>query len=680
MRSKKVLKYGFLIASFAIAGAVAACSAGDGGNSNNGKEKIVFTWSEVAQSETTEAGSDYIFALPEVTANGEAAEISVTVKKDGKSVPNDGEKFYVEETGEYTIVYTAEHAGASEEKSVALKSQDTTAPKAVFTLPSAIKYDIPVNFGDKIRVKDNLANNLDESSVSYKLYDTTGGGERLLTEEFDEAQKQFVIENPEIKSVRLTVFASDKSGNAGSTSLDITMLPLLDYGAFDFSGFEAGALADKPISGLSFSGFSESDLKEIAFDESENKNILKLQIAESAVKDTRWATVRFTKDLLGDFTAFDYVTLRMRVTYDSTGGFVGFGGSYGYQSQYKYALPASGAWATYRFDSANTLAALGKTDIPLTFAMYSDKTKSGNYTIEIAEIKGAYKEISIDENGIDLTQKFGLAQNEFSATFTDIDGNGSTVADVTNFNSNVAGTLAVTVNKAGYAQSQFETKISIVSHYGNLLNLSAYKVGSAYSDTATVVDYNGKKALQVVNSGAESSTVRVNIVSDAVLDLKKFDYIRVKVAMKYENASANVNLTLVDSKGSQYAWKNVGGGNNKFIESTVDVATANMTMTSNSLGVTFKKWIAALQTSIITDLYCGYNDITTDSETTLDLTKKLGLAASDFTATFTPENGEEQAVEKVDAVDISAAGTLKITVKKSGYAATVLTIGVKAAS
>ena len=452
------------------------------------------------------------------------------------------------------------------------------------------------------------------------------------------------------------------------------------YGLYDFTSYDTGALADNTISGLSFSGFSESDLKEIAFDESENKNILKLHFAESAVKDARWATVRFTKDLLGDFTAFDYVTLRMRVTYDSTGGFVGFGGSYGYESQYKYALPASGAWATYRFDSANTLAALGKTDIPLTFAMYSDKTKSGNYTFEIAEIKGAYKDISIDENGIDLTQKFGLAQNEFSATFTDIDGNESAVADVTNFNSNVAGTLSVTVNKAGYAQSQFETKISIVSHYGNLLNLSAYKVGSAYSDTVTVVDYNGKKALQVVNSGAESSTVRVNIVNDAVLDLKKFDYIRVKVAMKYENASANVNLTLVDSKGSQYAWKDVGGGNNKFIESTVDVATANMTITSNSLGVTFKKWKAALQTSIITDLYCGYNDITTDSETTLDLTAKLGLAASDFTATFTPENGEEQAVANVAAVDISAAGTLKITVKKSGYAATVLTIGVKATS
>lgn len=449
------------------------------------------------------------------------------------------------------------------------------------------------------------------------------------------------------------------------------------YGLYDFTSYDTGALANNTISELTFTGTSS---QEIVYDESEGKNILRVVRKSVATSETEWLFVYFTNNLIGDFSKFDYIIIRMRATWDSTGGFVGLGGSYDYTSEYGYSLPSNGTWKDVKFEQSKTIEALAKDSIPLTFALYSDKTKIGNYTFEIAEIKGAYKEISIDENGMDLTQKFGLAQNEFSATFTDINGNESVVADVTNFNSNVAGTLAVTVNKAGYAQSQFETKISIVSHYGNLLNLSAYKVGSAYSDTATVVDYNGKKALQVVNSGANSSTVRVNIVNDAVLDLKKFDYIRVKVAMKYENASANVNLKLVDSKGNQYAWQNVGGGNNKFIESTVDVATANMTMTSNSLGVTFTKWNAALQTSIITDLYCGYNDITTDSETPLDLTKKLGLAASDFTATFTPENGEEQAVENVAAVNISAAGTLKITVKKSGYAATVLTIGVKAAS
>lgn len=547
MRSKKVLKYGLLIASFAAAGAVAACSAGDGGNSdngNNGNEKIVFAWSDIAQSETTEAGSDYIFALPEVTANGEAAEISVTVKKDGKSVPNDGEKFYVEETGEYTIVYTAEYAGASEEKSVALKSQDTTAPKAVFTLPSAIKYDIPVNFGDKIRVKDNLANNLDESSVSYKLYDTTGGGERLLTAEFDEAQKQFVIENPEIKSVRLTVLASDKSGNAGSTSLDITMLPLLDYGAFDFSGFEAGALADKPISGLSFSGFSESDLKEIAFDESENKNILKLHIAESPVKDTRWATVRFTKDLLGDFTAFDYVTLRMRVTYDSTGGFVGFGGSYGYESQYKYALPASGAWATYRFDSENTLAALRKTDIPLTFAMYSDKTKSGNYTIEISEVRGGYDSFTADSEGVDLTEKFGLAATEIkTAEFTNKGGvsRALTEEEKTNFKTSVSGKLKITVKKAGYKVSVFETGVSVLKQKG-VFDFSDYDAGALENNTIKGLEFYSTASQEITYSEEEQKNVLkftvnfttngwsfVNFDKALLGEMGEFDYITMRV-------------------------------------------------------------------------------------------------------------------------------------------------------
>ena len=438
---------------------------------------------------------------------------------------------------------------------------------------------------------------------------------------------------------------------------------------------------------IDFSNYNElvqTDSVRLTFENTENSGGGVIDIngekAVSVVAKTQTPAAFVTGEKIKTFAKFDYITAKVKYAVPS--------GSYvqvfmrGRYSDAPYTAATTSASDGWTFATIQTNLAQMK-DLStngMVLWLYSPSGGLVGTDYIISEIRGGYNGITIEENSVDLTQKFGLAQNEFSATFTDINGNESAVADVTNFNSNVAGTLAVTVNKSGYAQSQFETKISIVSHYGNLLNLSAYKVGSAYSDTATVVDYNGKKALQVVNSGANSSTVRVNIVNDAVLDLKKFDYIRVKVAMKYENASANVNLKLVDSKGSQYAWKNVGGGNNKFIESTVDVATANMTMTSNSLGVTFTKWNAALQTSIITDLYCGYNDITTDSETPLDLTEKLGLAASDFTATFTPENGEEQAVANVVAVDISAAGTLKITVKKSGYAATVLTIGVKAAS
>ena len=41
--------------------------------------------------------------------------------------------------------------------------------------------------------------------------------------------------------------------------------------------------------------------------------------------------------------------------------------------------------------------------------MYSDKTKSGNYTIEISEVCGGYDSFMADSEGVDLTEKFGLA-------------------------------------------------------------------------------------------------------------------------------------------------------------------------------------------------------------------------------------------------------------------------------
>ncbi len=600
MRSKKVLKYGFLIASFAAAGAVAACSAGDGGNSNNGKEKIVFTWSEVAQSETTEAGSDYIFALPEVTANGEAAEISVTVKKDGKSVPNDGEKFYVEETGEYTIVYTAEYAGANEEKSVALKSQDTTAPKAVFTLPSAIKYDIPVNFGDKIRVKDNLANNLDESSVSYKLYDTTGGGERLLTAEFDEAQKQFVIENPEIKSVRLTVFASDKSGNAGSTSLDITMLPLLDYGAFDFSGFEAGALANNTISGLTFTGTSS---QEIVYNESEGKNILRVVRESVATSETEWLSVYFTNNLIGDFSKskFDYIIIRMRATWDSTGGFVGLGGSYGYTSEYGYSLPSNGTWKEVKFEQSKTIKALANDSIPLTFALYSDKTKIGNYMFEIAEIKGAYKEISIDENGIDLTQKFGLAATEIkTAEFTNKGGvpRALTEEEKTNFKTSVSGKLKITVKKAGYKVYVFETGVSVPKQKG-VFDFSDYDAGALENNTIKGLEFYGTASQEITYSEEEQKNVLkftvnfkkngwsfVNFDKALLGEMGEFDYITMRVRITTQ-AGQNGYFDFRSDSKSDGTGKSVYGDSLPARDEWLDV-TFNKDGTMQSFGETIK--------------------------------------------------------------------------------------------
>lgn len=465
------------------------------------------------------------------------------------------------------------------------------------------------------------------------------------------------------------------------------------YGLYDFTSYDTGALANNTISELTFTGTSS---QEIVYDESEGKNILRVVRKSVATSETEWLFVYFTNNLIGDFSKFDYIIIRMRATWDSTGGFVGLGGSYDYTSEYGYSLPSNGTWKDVKFEQSKTIEALAKDSIPLTFALYSDKTKIGNYTFEIAEIKGSYKEISIDENGMDLTQKFGLAQNEFSATFTDINGNESAVADVTNFNSNVAGTLAVTVNKAGYSASTFSVSVKVLNEYGKI-DFSQNALGAIPSNvvfnkgsnsSVNVVSESGYTAIKGVATG-EGANVHLQIIDNSIKALANFDYITVKMKLSW-NANGIIGMKGTGDSGAYNTPEGQGDGFWR-LPSSGDWKLAVWRKADRKVVFDYLAASGIIelittcytpniqQTLTIAEITGGYDDIST-SETPLDLTAKLGLAASDFTATFTPENGEEQAVANVEAVNISAAGTLKITVKKSGYAATVLTIGVKAAS
>lgn len=465
------------------------------------------------------------------------------------------------------------------------------------------------------------------------------------------------------------------------------------YGLYNFTSYDTGALANNTISELTFTGTSS---QEIVYDESEGKNILRVVRESVATSETEWLFVYFTNNLIGDFSKFDYIIIRMRATWDSTGGFVGLGGSYDYTSEYGYSLPSNGTWKDVKFEQSKTIEDLANDSIPLTFALYSDKTKIGNYTFEIAEIKGAYKEISIDENGMDLTQKFGLAQNEFSATFTDINGNESVVADVTNFNSNVAGTLAVTVNKAGYSASTFSVSVKVLNEYGKI-DFSQNALGAIPSNvvfnkgsnsSVNVVSESGYTAIKGVATG-EGANVHLQIIDNSIKALANFDYITVKMKLSW-NANGIIGMKGTGDSGAYNTPEGQGDGFWR-LPSSGDWKLAVWRKADRKVVFDYLAASGIIelittcytsniqQTLTIAEITGGYDDIST-SETPLDLKAKLGLEASDFTATFTPENGVEQAVENVAAVNISAAGTLKITVKKSGYAATVLTIGVKAAS
>ncbi len=461
------------------------------------------------------------------------------------------------------------------------------------------------------------------------------------------------------------------------------------YGLYNFTSYDTGALADNTIAGLTFTGTSS---QEIVYDEEIGKNVLKYTAAFAGNQSA--CHVKFTTALLSSLEKFDYLTLKVKVQ-SSAGAYFSFRNwresvYTGVSKEYgTNRLPDNGKWVTLTFDNTATKNSFTYDDLMLSITAFAADTEK---TVYLEEIRGAYKEISIDENGMNLTQKFGLAQNEFSATFTDIDGIESAVADVTNFNSNVAGTLAVTVNKAGYSASTFSVNVKMLSEYDKIdfnqiaLNAKPFNVTTNGTNGIAVVEEDGYKAVKTTIAG---EYLHVYIKDDKVKELSNFDFITLRVKIVYSTSGGTVGLkgtsgdvyneassTKTDGKWTLMTWRK----DHVKTDGTLQGQNIFNYLKNNGIfDLSIYAWAKENTTITIAEITGGYDDIST-SNTTLDLTAKLGLAASDFTATFTPENGVEQAVENVAAVNISAAGTLKITVKKSGYAATVLTIGVKAAS
>lgn len=450
---------------------------------------------------------------------------------------------------------------------------------------------------------------------------------------------------------------------------------------------------------IDFSNYNElvqTDSVKLTYENTENSGGGVIDIngekAVSVVAKTQTPAAVVTGEKIKTFANFDYITAKVKYAVPL--------GSYvqvfmrGRYSDAPYTAATTSASDGWTFATIQTNLAQMK-DLStngMVLWLYSPSGGLVGTDYIISEIRGGYNDITIEENAVDLTEKFGLVLGEFSATFTDIDGNESAVADVTNFNSNVAGTLAVTVNKAGYSASTFSVNVKMLSEYDKIdfnqiaLNAKPFNVTTNGTNGIAVVEEDGYRAVKTTVAGAYP---HVYIKDDKVKELANFDFITLRVKIVYSTSGGSVGLkgtsgdvyngassTKADGKWTLMTWRKDHVKPNGTLQGQ---NIFNYLKNNGIFDLSIYAWAKENTTITIAEITGGYDDIST-SETPLDLTAKLGLAASDFTATFTPENGAEQAVANVVAVDISAAGTLKITVKKSGYAATVLTIGVKAAS
>ncbi len=121
---KKISKLLFTTALFALTFGLAACDGGDGGaNALN----VHFYVDEVLNAQ---AGEYFSVPIPTCTdENGTQYFPSFEVKDpSGEAVILDGEQFFAEVTGDYTLIYTVTVGDETQTKTVTIRSADTAAP------------------------------------------------------------------------------------------------------------------------------------------------------------------------------------------------------------------------------------------------------------------------------------------------------------------------------------------------------------------------------------------------------------------------------------------------------------------------------------------------------------------------------------------------------------------------
>lgn len=412
---------------------------------------------------------------------------------------------------------------------------------------------------------------------------------------------------------------------------------------------------------IDFSNYNElvqTDSVKLTYENTENSGGGVIDIngekAVSVVAKTQTPAAVVTGEKIKTFANFDYITAKVKYAVPL--------GSYvqvfmrGRYSDAPYTAATTSASDGWTFATIQTNLAQMK-DLStngMVLWLYSPSGGLVGTDYIISEIRGGYNDITIEENAVDLTEKFGLVLGEFSATFTDIDGNESAVADVTNFNSNVAGTLAVTVNKAGYSASTFSVNVKMLSEYDKIdfnqiaLNAKPFNVTTNGTNGIAVVEEDGYRAVKTTVAGAYP---HVYIKDDKVKELANFDFITLRVKIVYSTSGGSVGLkgtsgdvyngassTKADGKWTLMTWRKDHVKPNGTLQGQ---NIFNYLKNNGIFDLSIYAWAKENTTITIAEITGGYDDIST-SETPLDLTAKLGLAASDFTATFTPKTARNK--------------------------------------
>ena len=192
MKSKRIFVSIFLCIALLAAAFLSACNQ-DGPEDT---PKTEFKGFNVKETATAEAASEYFFETPEVTCNGKAVDVSISVKFGNTTIAHDGIKFYIEKEGTYKVTYTAALNGYSESKTTTVNAVYTSGPIIMSYLPTVLRYNTSIDVLQYITVKGLYEGEIE--SVTAK--DVTSEDDSELPEtQFDKNNNVLRITDEDIK-------------------------------------------------------------------------------------------------------------------------------------------------------------------------------------------------------------------------------------------------------------------------------------------------------------------------------------------------------------------------------------------------------------------------------------------------------------------------------------------------
>ena len=329
--------------------------------------------------------------------------------------------------------------------------------------------------------------------------------------------------------------------------------------------------------------------------------------------------------------------------------------------------------------------------------------------LRIYGVQFGYNAIHLTEDlpTIDLTKRLGLTAQELSnVKFNDV-----AVTDITSFAATENGTLTFDVAKDGYVATSMSLEVTYTAalEYNPLCSienpdLSKWSLNSTTAGKADTAakglsmvagsDANGAY-IEFTTTGGEWPNIRYLTSAENATNLKKYDWFSVKIAAwQYTDATDLTSTEGIRQTGTLVTGKNISvrpnnsNGKSTPMNGSVATLTWNRKDCTDFDAMVYGEWNGAGRMFKLTfynsdapviiriyDIEFGYNDIATDG-TAIDLTSKFNAAANEITATFTPTGGTETAVTDVTAFTATQSGTLKVTIKKTGYKAVTYTITV----